>query len=321
MIKRGMAIIFGVLAVALLNAIVSQPQHGEVNEADLSPTVEASSPTETKPLCERPEQTVQAEDVIRSFDRLGHQDYLIETRYKLATLDVPREYGPPPKPVQASYIVVSRKRTIVATFDADIYSPVGNSTNAGFSSLLGKGPDQLIVSQDISKTGVQWVADFSDGFRIIFDGPKFQVGREANDMTISDLDGDGVSEIVVPLTAFYGFERWRLSTMETPLPDIIFKYDSIRKEYRPANPYFRECILKDNDAAAKSAREVEREIGLGRLMSIVLDYVFVGEEQRGWKLFEDMCQLPDKGKIKSDMQKVLKAHPVYRHIYNQRVNR
>jgi hypothetical protein len=171
------------------------------------------------------------------------------------------------------------------------------------------------------RTGVQWVIDFSKGYKIIFDGDKFYVGREAGDMTISDLDGDGILEIIVPITAFYGFERWRLTTSETPLPEIIFRYDPVQREYLPANPHFRECILRDTEAAAKRAREIEKEIGLGRLMSIVLYYVFVAEERRGWKFFEEVCELPDKARIRSDMQDVLKAHPVYRYIYKKRANR
>jgi hypothetical protein len=238
----------------------------------------------------------------------------------MAKLDVPPEYQPPPKPVKVSYVIVKRNGN-VRKFDAGIYSPVGNSTQAGFFSLLGQGSDQLIISQDSFRTGVQWVADFSKGFKIIFDGQKFLVGRESYDMTISDLDGDGIYEIIVPITAFYGFESWRLSTMETPLPDIIFSYDPVQREYLPANPHFRECILRDTEAAARSAREIEKEIGLGRLMSIVLDYVFVGEEQRGWKFFEEMCELPDKARIISDIQEVLKAQPVYRYIYKKRANR
>jgi hypothetical protein len=167
---------------------------------------------------------------------------------------------------------------------------------------------------------VQWVADFSKGFKIIFDGRKFRVGRESYDMAISDLDGDGIYEIIVPLTAFYGFERSRLSTADTPLPDIIFKYDPVQREYLPANPFFKQCILKDAAAAEKSLREIE-EPSLGRLMSIVLDYVFIGEEQHGWKLFEEMCDLPDKARIKQDMQRELKRHPVYRYVYKTRANR
>jgi hypothetical protein len=321
MLKRIIGIIFGVLAVAVLNAIVSQSQNSQITEANLSSPVATASPKQTKPICERPKEQVQAELVIDSFDRLTNHDYLIQTRYKTAKLDVPPEYQPPPKPVKVAYVIVKHNGTVIRKFDAEIYSPVGNSAKAGFFSLLGDQSNQLIISQDMSRTGVQWVADFSKGFKVIFDGDKFHVGREAGDMTISDLDGDGTHEIIVPITAFYGFERWRLTTSETPLPDIIFKYDPAQREYLPANPHFSECLLRDTEAAEKSAREVEREIGLGRLMSIVLDFIFVGEEARGWKLFEDMCDLPDKARIKSDMQNVLKAHPVYRDIYKQRANR
>ncbi len=313
MLTRILAIIFGVAALALLNALVSQSPTGKILEVSPSAQVESPSPTETKPSCERPKQQIQAEEVIDSFDRLTHGDYVVRTRYKMAKLGVP-------KPVKVSYLIVKHKGRVIAKFDADIYFPLGNRTDAGFFSLLGHQSDQLVISQDISRTGVQWVADFSKGFKIIFDGHKFNVGREAGDMTISDLDDDGISEIIVPITAFYGFESWRLTTMETPLPDIIFRYDPVQREYLPANVHFKECILQDTEAAEKSLREIE-EPSLGRLMSIVLDYVFIGEEQRGWKLFEDLCDLSDKARIRSDMQDVLKAHPVYRYIYKKRANR
>lgn len=317
MLKRIIGIILGVLAVALLNAIVSQSQNGEIIEAKLTTPVQSSAPIDTRTICERPTQQTQAGHVIDMFDRFTHSGYLIQTRHKLATLEVPHEFGSTSKPVKAAYVVVSNKGRVLRKFDA----PVDHRIEAGFFSLLGTRSDQLIISQGRFKTGVQWVADFSKGFNVIFDGIRFDVGREADDMIISDLDGDGIHEIIVPITAFYGFQSWRLTTGETPLPGIIFRYDSIQNEYLPANPHFRDCLLRDTDAAAKSAREIEKEIGLGRLMSIVLDYVFVGEEERGWKLFEDMCDLPDKARIRSDLQDVLKAHPVYRYIYKQTANR
>ena len=239
MLTRTIAIIFGVAAVAVLNALISHPRNGDINGR-----------------------------VLREFD-----------------------------------------------------APVGHRIEAGFFSLLGTRSDQLIISQGRFRTGVQWVADFSKGFKVIFDGRRFDVGREADDMTISDLDVDGINEIIVPITAFYGFQSWRLSTGQTPLPDIIFRYDPVQREYLPSNLFFKKCILKDTETAEKSAREIEKEISLGRLMSIVLDYVFVGEEQRAWKFFEEMCTLPDKDRIRSDIQDVLTAHPVYRHIYKQRGNR
>jgi hypothetical protein len=57
------------------------------------------------------------------------------------------------------------------------------------------------------------------------------------------------------------------------------------------------------------------------LVSTVLDHVFIGAEQRGWKVFEAACYLPDKARIRPDMQEVLKAHPVYRYIYKRTGNR
>jgi len=164
------------------------------------------------------------------------------------------------------------------------------------------------------------VADFSREFKIIFDGQKFYVGREGNDMTISDLDGDGVQEIIVPITVFYGFQSWG-SVSETPLPDIIFKYEAGKREYLPANPHFKECLLQDIEAADKSLRALNEQPSLGQLMSVALDYVFVGEELKGWQFFDEMCKLPDKAKIKAAMQKELNEHPVYRYVYKRRANR
>jgi hypothetical protein len=310
---RILAVIFGVAALAVLNA-----HNREVLEPGFIAPIETSSIDDT--TCERPKRQVQAVDVIASFDRLTHGNYLIQTRYKMAKLEVPSEYHPPPKPVKVSYLIVKHHGTVIRKFDAEIYSPVGNITHAGFFSLLGQESDQLLISQDISRTGVQWVADFSKGFKIIFDGQKFRVGRESYDMTISDLDGDGIHEIIVPLTAFYGFEGGHLSTADTPLPDIIFRYDPVQREYLPANLFFKRCILKDAAAAEKSLREIE-EPNLGRLMSIVLDYVFIGEEQHAWKLFEETCDLPDRARIKHDMQRELNRHPVYRYVYKKRTNR
>lgn len=281
------------------------------------PRSEISQPLET-PRTERPQSEVSsgpcdsthathAADIINRVQKLAYKDYEIETRERTAS------FGGYSKQVEVAYVIVRHKGREIAKFDADIYFPLGNSAEAGLFPLLGSDREQLVVSQDISRTGVQWVADLSKEFKIIFDGKKFLVGREANDMTISDLDSDGIQEITVPITSFYGFEKWRLTTSETPLPDIIFKYDSRRREYLPANPYFKECLLKE-------IAEAEQRIGsnedqrLGAIMSVTLDYIFAGEELRGWKFFDENCKLPDKSRIKSDMQKELDGHPVYRYL-------
>jgi hypothetical protein len=318
MLKRLIAIILGVLVVAVLSALVSESQNMEVPEPRTGAPLEPVSSAEGKPNCGRPEQRIQAGDVIDTVERLTRGDYLIQTRHKMSKLDVPREYGPPPKPVKVSYLLVKHKGKTIKRFDVDSSSPVGNSAEAGFFSLLGTGPKQLIVSQeDGPKTGVQWVADFSKTFKVIFDGQKFRVGRESYDMTMSDYDGDGVNEIVVPITAFYGFENWRLYTGETPLPDIIFKYNPGQREYLPANPEFKECLLRNIETLDKSLRAMNEQPALGRLMAVTLDYILVGEESRGWSFFDETCKLPDKFRIKDDMQRVLNEHPVYRFLFEK----
>lgn len=321
MLKRMIVVLPGVVILAVLSAFLSESRNKEIFVAKLGDPVEPQFPTATQPNCDLPKEKTPTYEIISTFDKLTYGDYLIQTRYRMAKLDVPPEYGPPPKPVRVSYAVVKRKGRMVAEFDGDIYFSLGNSLQGGLVSLLNNGNQQLIVSQDISRTGVQWVADFSQGFKFIFDGQKFYVGREGNDMTISDLDGDGLQEITVPITAFYGFQHWRLTTSETPLPDIIFKYDSEQREYLPANPHFKECLLRDIEAADKSSRALSEQPSLGRIMAIALDYIFVGEEQKGWKFFDEMCKLPDKAKIKADMQKELNKHPVYRYVYKMKTNR
>lgn len=318
MLKRFIALTFGVTAVAVLTALVSESRSFV---AKLSEPLEARFLIDKKANCTRHNLRHPTYEILDTFDRLNYRGYLIETRHRMATIEVPPEYGPPPKPVKVSYAVVRRRGNLVAKFDGNIYFPLGNSLEAGFFSLLNNRTKQLVVSQDIVKTGVQWVADFSRGFKIIFDGQKFQVGRESDDMSILDLDGDGINEIVVPITAFYGFEGWRLTTSSTPLPDIIFKYDQLRREYLPANPKFRHCLVNDIESSALITTTENQQTNLGRLMSVVLDYVLVGEEERGWKLLDEACQLPDKANIKRDMQIELNGHPVYQYLHRSESRR
>ncbi len=258
--------------------------------------------------CHTPAQIIPADSIVRSWERLTYPRYLIQKKY-LARPPM----GLPPQSVESSFFVVEHTKRIIARFDAGIDSAMGNSSAAGWFPVLNNGEDQLIVSQEISRSGVQWVVDFSRGFNIIFDGQKFRVGREAGDMQFSDIDGNGLFEITVPITDFYGFEHWRLTTMDTPLPSVIFQYDPVAGQYLPANPYFKRCLLNDINKAEQDVRRNENA-SLGQLLSVVLDYEFVCEEERGWRFFEEVYKLPDKNRVRADIQKILNRHPVFRYF-------
>jgi hypothetical protein len=274
--------------------------------------VEASFST-TKTDCREPTQIVPADSLIEQSPTIAYSGYLFQKRRKR-----PPPVGTRRENVESSYFVVRHKGRIVAKFDAGFDPTIGNSSGTGWFPLLHNGTTQLVVSQDHFRTGVQWVVDFSKGFRVVFDGLKFQVGRESGDMILSDLDGDGIFEITVPITHFYGFENWRMTTGETPLPNIIFKYDRRKGAYVPANPSFRKCLLNGIEDAERYIR-AGNERRLGRLLAVVLDYLLIGEKRRAWQLFDDTYTLPDKSQIKADVMKTLNRHPVYRYFRSQQL--
>ena len=219
--------------------------------------------------------------------------------------------------VDVFYSQLKRRGRTVATFDANIYFGLGNVMQCGLFPLLEGGKKQLIVSQDIPRGGTQWIANLSPEFHLIFEGPKWRVGREGDDMRIVDLDHDGVYEILVPITSFYGFSEW-IPTGRTPLPTAVFKYHPRIEKYLPANLLFEADLLSDI-AARKEAISgaVDPITQPTEILPIVLDYIFAGKEQEAWTFFEESYKLSDKQELKARIQAVLKGHPVYRFIYRK----
>ena len=242
---------------------------------------------------------------------------MIQKRYKKVKLDYPREMKAPPLWVEVSYAVLTRKRRFIEKFDGGIYFGAGNSTTFGLFSFLGCKTKQLVVSQDVFRGGTQWVASLSPHFHIIFDGPVWGVGREADDMGVIDLDNDGVFEITVPITAFYGISEW-LPTGRTPLPVVIFKYDAKTERYLPANLQFQDYLLEDIDNKKRNVSTPDDRINhLSDILPIVLDYIFAGKEQAAWTFYDESYKLSDKKELKAKIRAVLIREPVYRFIYKK----
>lgn len=103
---RAISIIFGVAAVAVLSALFSQLVSEPIPNVSSQAPVQTATPAAPETHCSHPKQEIQAGDVIDNFTLLTHRGYLIQTRYKMAKLDVPPEYQPPPRPVRVSYVIV-----------------------------------------------------------------------------------------------------------------------------------------------------------------------------------------------------------------------
>lgn len=184
-------------------------------------------------------------DFLIAEDRWTHDGYTIERRSRKAPRDDGE--GPTASPiwVDVYYVVIKKAGRVQSRFDADVYFGLGNSANFALFPFLGGETQQVFISQDIFRGGRQWIVSLSPRFRIFFDGYKYSVGRESYDLSAIDLDKDGIYEITVPIISFYGFAN--LSPAGTPLPTIVFKYNGKSEKYLPANPLFREYLLRDID--------------------------------------------------------------------------
>jgi hypothetical protein len=250
-------------------------------------------------------------------DELTYEGYTVRKLYKKV-----REDAVSGGWAEVAYAVLERRGKVVRSFDAGIYNGGLNSVAFGLFPFLGGEEKQLIVSQDAPRAGAQWVVSLSPRPRVIYDGPAFAAGREADDLQVADLDGDGVYEIVAPVCAFYGFRDWAVSPAGTPLPPAVFKYDAKAQKYLPANRLFREHLLKGvEESKAKVPGPDAPEPHLAGVLSIVLDYVYAGEERAAWEFYDATYRLPDKAEVKRDIKSELRAEPVYRFIHKQAAGR
>ena len=113
--------------------------------------------------------------------------------------------------IPVSYAILKSGGRTIATFEG-VYFGAGNETDFGFASLLGGETKQLIVSQTVPRGGGHWIVDISSDGATLFDSYDWDLGRE--EVCVHDFDGDGISEISMLLTSFWGFGA--MSMAESP---------------------------------------------------------------------------------------------------------
>jgi hypothetical protein len=237
-------------------------------------------------------------------DSLSYKDYRI-TKLKKTVNDENTAF----RPVEITYLVIKQNENILSEFDS-VYFPLGNATKFGLFSFLGGKEKQLAISQTVPRGGRHWLVELYPEYRVLFDSKDYEVGRE--DVVILDIDKDGVYEISLPVTAFYGV--FNIAEAGTPLPNVIFKYDKQTKSYLPANHLYRDYLLRGINT------EIEELKGKGaaseyRVLDILLDYLYAGREDEGWTFFDREYNLPDKEKVRGKIRQVLMKAPAYKYIH------
>ena len=259
-----------------------------------------SSPASTDPYVNL------VESAITQSDTLSYNGYEVIRLSKRVRLPMSRSL------TEVSYAVLRRNGRVLATFDG-VYSGWGNATDFGLFPLLGGETPQLFISQTVPRGGRHWIISLEPTFRVLYDSGDYGVGRDS--FWITDLDDDGKYELSRVVTAFYGFEN--LASSETPLPEIIFKYDEQTRRYLPANTTFQSHLLSGVEERIIRLNESDGYTYLSQRLDIVLDYIYAGQEQAGWEFFDREYRRPDREEMKAKIKAVLRAEPAYRFIYGR----
>ena len=220
--------------------------------------------------------------------------------------------------IPVSYAILRSGGTTIATFEG-VYFGAGNETDFGFVSLLGGETKQLIVSQTVPRGGRHWIVDLSSNATTVFDSEEWDLSQE--DVCIHDFDDDGVQEISLAITSFWGFGA--MSMAESPMPDVVFKYEAKDRKYLPDKRAFAHGLTHiDEDvqtiAPDENPRDGLKGPYLATRLDILLRYVYTGRENDGWSFFDKTYNLKDKQEMKREIKRILDAEPVYRFVYGMR---
>lgn len=224
---------------------------------------------------------------------------------------------------ETEYVVVSRGGKPRLKLEGLTAEAAGPFVRFGLFPVLGDGARQLVVEQEIHRGWRHWVVDLSsDRPRVVFDSGDYPVGHA---LRAADLDGDGRFELIQNLHTFWFFNfhktNW-LDNTNSPLIEVVFKYDPAAREYVPANHEFRDFALRGVGRATEQVRRERERLRpggptsalLGAVLEVSLSHLYAGRAAEGWEFYERQYDSPDREDVKAQVRKALASDPVYRAI-------
>lgn len=161
-----------------------------------------------------------------------------------------------------------------------------------------------------------WIYEFNAEPKEIFSSHDYgSLGFMADP---EDINDDGNAELILQNLAFSYF--YRCCYAASPSNSIIFEYDTKLGKYVIQNIKFAEFIIGDYDDNFEISSEFENikptdnpdEIDpggyyLGEILSVVIPYLYVGREEKGWEIFDRYYKLNDSEEIKERILERLKG--------------
>lgn len=220
--------------------------------------------------------------------------------------------------VELSYAVLKKDGKIIAKFDSDSEQAI-NEVRFGLFPFLGRKTKQLIVEQTAPKDWRYWIVSLSPKFEVVYDSGKYGA---VYDLRAVDINHDGIYELVQNLGTFWYFHA--LNNTNSPLPEIIFKYNASERKYIPANPDFQAIVLKDIEQRISKAREINlrkddpfyKSNISSAVLDVLLHYIYAGKEREAWSFYNEEYDLPDKEALKSEIKEALKKDATYKATHN-----
>jgi hypothetical protein len=280
-----------------------------------APSVEAISvrPTDISPYV--PDQFGEPiGDFIKTYSK---DEKLSYGGYEVVKSKRASKIGSPQGGTEIEYAVLRHNGRVVAKFD----SPLDQLSEVRFGlfSFLDNDAKQLVIEQASNKFWRYWIVNLQPEFRILYDSNKYDVVYE---LRVSDLDRDGKLEIIQNLGSFWYFNS---DNLFSPRPQIIFKYNSSTDRYIPANPEFKETVLKDVAQRIAKTREVierkdDRAYELhtrSAVLDVVLRYLYAGRKDEAWAFYDQNYNVEDKESLRTQLKDKLTQDAIYREITDQ----
>lgn len=201
-----------------------------------------------------------------------------------------------------------------------------------FPFLGGGGIKQLVVETYSGGAHCCYsyrIYELKPNFRLLFNSD--EEGRVGNILYPKDIDNDGRYEFYMNVMGFDYF--YGLSHASSVFPKAVFAYDNKSKTFVHANHKFSNYLLEGIDQDKKKVEEArnnssdttldlenEKEIRnsegyLSPVLEAVLKYIYAGQEDLGWKLFDNEQKIFDKVGLRLEMQGVLENDSTYVSLY------
>lgn len=222
-----------------------------------------------------------------------------------------------------SHIMVLKKKSGEEIKRFEWGSDIEGMNSWRIQDLIKGGNKELIITQYSGGAHCceyNWIFVFDGGVKEVLNS--YEYGTLGFMSEPEDLNDDGNLELLFQNLTFSYF--YRCCYAASPANTIILEYDPEAGKYRVQNVKFKNHLISPElDSVAISPEFWELKPGdnpddvdpggyyLGSILNEVIPYLYVGEEEKGWELFDKTYKMRDREEIKDLIMQKLQEDPCY----------